>query len=100
MLHSLHVVGLPLAMITLLVMFHHLNIILNAFELLLEEALFLPNRLYFKSIAEQRIQMLLVLATCIVEYVYHVWIVHCLRTLVSVAKILVPVVCDWRHGIL
>ena len=51
MLHCLHVVGLPLAMITLLVMFHHLNIILDTFELLLEEALFLPNRLYFESIA-------------------------------------------------
>ena len=60
MLHSLHVVGLPLTMITLLVMFHHLNIILDTLELLLEEALFLPNRLNFESIAEQRIQMLLV----------------------------------------
>lgn len=55
MLHCLHVVRLPLALITLLVMFHHLNIILDTFELLLEEALFLPNRLYFESIAEQRI---------------------------------------------
>lgn len=60
MLHSLHVVRLPLTMITLLVMFHHLNIILDTLELLLEEALFLPNRLNFESIAEQRIQMLLV----------------------------------------
>lgn len=60
MLHSLHVVRLPLTMITLLVMFHHLYIILDTLELLLEEALFLPNRLNFESIAEQRIQMLLV----------------------------------------
>ena len=100
MLHSLHIVRLPLAIITILVMFHHLNIILDTFELLLEEALLLPNRLDFELVTEKCIQMLLILPTCIVEYVYHVWVVYCLRPLVSVTKILVPVVCDRRHGIL
>ena len=100
-LHSLHVSLLIVLRAaidsTTLVLLHHLNVILDAFKLLLKETLLLPNRLYFKPIPKQRIQMLLIVDVCsVVQYVDQIGVVQRLGRIFVVVKMLVSIRDRWH----
>ena len=77
---------------TTLILLHHLDVILDALKFLLKEALLLPNRLDFKPIAEQCIQVLLIVdACCVVQYVDQIGVVQRLGRVFVVVKVLVSI---------
>ena len=94
-LKSLHVtllIVLCAAIDTTLVLLHHLDVILDALKLLLKEALLLSNRLDFKSIPKQCIQVLLIVDACsVVQYVDQIGVVQRLGRVFIVVKMLVTI---------
>ena len=96
MLKSLHVsllIVLSAAIDTSsLILLHHLDVILDALKLLLKEALLLSNRLDFKSIPKQCIQVLLIVDACsVVQYVDQIGVVQRLGRVFVVVKMLVTI---------